>query len=607
MSLLQAVVIGLIALIITPSYFFYFDVVPKIVVLLAGTGVTLLGLGIVPRARGRAFRAFSWLLVLNLLSLAISTALSATPGEAAFGTNWRRFGSVTQAAVMLFAWLIASHTAGRPERLRVILRAIALAGGLSAIYGICQYFGWDPILPAAGYHIGEGIWTIVRPPGTLGYVSYFATWLLFVSFLSVALAGMETRAIWRRMALASAALSTVAMFLTGTRAAVLGLAMGLAVGFYLSRRGEFQSLRFSWRVPAVIGLILAAGAGFYLSPAGWQMRSRARWFVEDPSGGNRPTLWRDSLKMGMSKPVQGFGPEIFTAAFPHFESKALAESYPDFLHESPHNIFLDALVSQGLPGLLILCGLCALGLRNGGAWVRAALAAGIVSQFFTVFTMPTALMFYATIAIAVGMVSEPVEPAHGWYSRLAGAPVAVCLVYLAARFAISDHALELAKRGVESGDLPTASTKYEQYRRWNLPGTTSDLWYSRALLGLAQSAPNFPARYQAIAQSGAAAVRATTLAEDPFNAWYNLAGLYASQNDSRGTERCLRSAIAASPNWFKPHWALAQLLRLEHRLDEAETEAATAVELDAGKHAEVTQTLSDIRAPHAQAGPAVHE
>src|SRR5258708_9588330 len=40
--------------------------------------------------------------------------------------------------------------------------------------GIAQYFGLDPILPVAGYHIGEGIWTIVRPPSTLGYVSYFA-------------------------------------------------------------------------------------------------------------------------------------------------------------------------------------------------------------------------------------------------------------------------------------------------------------------------------------------------------------------------------------------------------------------------------------------------
>src|SRR5471032_2296174 len=93
----------------------------------------------------------------------------------------------------------------------------------SGAYGIAQYLGWDPLLPAAAYHTGEGFWTIVRPPGTLGYASYFATWLLFVIFLSLALANLETSAAWRRVAWAACAVATAAMLLTGTRAAVLGL------------------------------------------------------------------------------------------------------------------------------------------------------------------------------------------------------------------------------------------------------------------------------------------------------------------------------------------------------------------------------------------------
>ena len=102
MALFQAVVIGLLALIITPGYLFYFDVTPKVVVLLAGTAVALLGCGAVDyRGRGHVYRLFSLLLVLNLVSLAISTALSANPALSAFGTNWRRFGSVVQAAILL--------------------------------------------------------------------------------------------------------------------------------------------------------------------------------------------------------------------------------------------------------------------------------------------------------------------------------------------------------------------------------------------------------------------------------------------------------------------------------------------------------------------------
>ena len=41
MALLQAAVIGLIALIVTPGFLFYFDVTPKVVVLLAGAAVVV--------------------------------------------------------------------------------------------------------------------------------------------------------------------------------------------------------------------------------------------------------------------------------------------------------------------------------------------------------------------------------------------------------------------------------------------------------------------------------------------------------------------------------------------------------------------------------------
>ena len=641
MTLLQAVAIGLLALIIAPGYLFYFDVTPKVVILLAGTGIALAWWGMAGSkgagagsqgmgaggpgpamgarfARGTppwgpqpALRWFSWLLLLDVVSLSVSTAFSKSPALSAFGTNWRRFGSVIQAAVLVFAWLIASHTAGRPDRVKMILRAIATAGGISAVYGIAQYFGWDPILPAAAYHIGEGIWTIVRPPGTLGYASYFGTWLLFVAGLSLALADMETSSSLRRMAFAAAALSLAAMLLTGTRAAILGLAAGAAVWLYHS------GFRLTRRKAAAVALILAAGAAFYFSPPGWKLRSRARWFAEDPWGGNRPNLWRDSLRMGLARLPLGYGPEVFTAAFPPFESKALAQAYPDFAHESPHNIFLDALISQGLPGLLILCALCASGLLIRGEAlkplacprnrIRTALVAGIVSQQFTVFTLPTALIFYITIALAVGLTSDPVEPRRDWRFTFAAAPVALALIYLAARFTLADHALALARRSVESGDLRTAVAHYRQYQRWQPPGTTSDLWYSRALLGLAQKTPDFGQRFQAIAQSGAAAVRATQAAEDPFNAWYNMATQYASQNDWRRTEQSLRAAIAANPRWFKPHWTLAQLLRLENRMEEAETEAAQAAELDGDKNPEVAQTLVEIRAQRAGARAFEHK
>jgi O-antigen ligase len=571
MLMMQAAAIALIALILTPGWLFYFDVTPKLVVLLLASGVAL-----VPVRRCKLMG----LVMLTLASLALSTALSPNPALSLYGTHWRQYGALTQAAVLIFAWALSTQT--QRIGIGVVLRTVSAAGALAALYGIAQYLGWDPILPAAAYHIGEGIWTIVRPPSTLGYVSYFATWLLFVVFLSLALPG--------RLAKACTALALIAMLLTGTRAAFLGLAVGAVVWLF------WRGLRLPRR--ALSGGLAALLALFvlYLSPAGQPLRSRARWFAEDPWGGARPLLWRDSLRMGLARPLAGHGPETFTAAFPHYESAALARAYPDFAHESPHNIFLDALVGQGIAGLLLLAAWCALGFAAAwkirgkhpdlAACLAAALAAGIVSQQFTVFTIPTAVIFFATIALAVGLADfsgdVPAEPVRRF-------PFALPLLYFAARLAFADHALALAQHDLAAGNPTAAAAHYES------SGHSSDLWYSRALLVAAGKAPVVTVRLQAFQLAAAAGERATRTAEDPFNAWYSLSAMHASRNDAPGAERCLRAAIAAHPTWFKPHWMLAQVLRLESRGEEALREAALAVDLDGGKHPEVARTLQELR------------
>jgi O-antigen ligase len=571
MPLVQAVTIGLVALILAPNWFFYFDVTPKLVALFAGAAVCAL------LWRGeRPNRVYTLLTILSAISAAIAAALSSSPALSIFGSTWRRYGVAAQLAVLLFAWTVAA--AGERARL-MVLRAVAVASGLAGLYGIAQYGGWDPLIPRSAYQIGEGTWSIVRPPGTMGYVSYFATWLLMGGFLSLALGRVESSTLWRRIAYAGAALSFGAMALTGTRAAFLGLTAGLIAAAW----------RLGFRIPrrvlaAGVGLAITAAA-FYFSAAGWPLRSRTRWFVEDPWGGARPLLWHDSFRMGASRPLAGFGPEVFLATFPRYESRDLARAYPDFAHESPHNIFLDALVAQGIPGMACLLGLCALGLasawRARGPWIPAALVAGIAAQQFTVFTIPTALLFYTTVALAVP--GEPLQPAR--WRRAPFLAAAALLLFCAARYAAADCALQGARRGIAGRDLRAAASDYARYQRLRLPGAVADLWYSRALLAV-----------PAVLPAGQAALAAVHGNEDPFDAWYNLAEIYAIGNSVADTERCLRSASAAHPVWFKPHWMLARLLRLEGRVADAAAEAAIAADLDGGKHAEVVQTAAEINA-----------
>jgi hypothetical protein len=342
------------------------------------------------------------------------------------------------------------------------------------------------------------------------------------------------------------------------------------------------------------GVVVVLGA-FYFSPAGMLLRSRTRWFIEDPWGGARPTLWRDSLRMGLARPIQGYGPEVFTAEFPRYESAALAQAYPDFAHESPHNVFLDALISQGVPGLLLAAALAFLGLRitlrAGHPAFAAAFVAGLVSQQFTVFTISTALLTSLAAVLAIEPVPvPPLRRSRAW----AMAPFALALLYCAVRYTAADAALAATQRSLRTGDLRAAAEHYARYSRWRFPGTSADLWYSRAVFELAGRIPDSAQRIQAVVQSGVAALQAPATVEDPFDAWYNLAQMSAARNDAAGAERALRSAIAAKPQWFKPHWTVAQLLFLQGHTEEAKSEAVLALQLDAGKHPEVRRTLAPI-------------
>ena len=611
MAVLLAAVIALIPLAIAPGSFFYFDVTPKVVLLLWGTAVAAVWWTAAGGAAGfhRASRAARWFVPAMCgmaVSLVVSTLASVNPTLSLGGSNWRYWGMMTQLAALGFTYLLAACCAGQPDRLRVVLRGVAASGLMVAVYGIAQYFGWDPLLDARGYHVGEGIWAIVRPPSTLGHADYSANWLLFVVFAATALAVSEKQTPWRWLAWAAVAAGAVAIVLSGTRAATIGLAAGAM--FLILWRG----LQVTRRVGAVTLAMVLAAAVFYMSPAGEKLRARVHWAYEEPAGGARLLLWRDSLRMAGARWLAGYGPETFIASFALHQSAELARAYPDFYHESPHNIYLDTLVAQGVAGPVLLLALAASGFAaaivsrrsvspNPAAGALAAGLAGMtISEQFTAFTLPTALAYYGVIAMLVSMgvpSSLPRWPLGRRWPRVAVAVICAGVwAVFGARLCMAEKALAAVRRDLDAGLVGEAANRYAVYERWRWPGGSADLWYSRRLAQIAGSGADRAIRAEAFQQAGLAAQRAPQTTEAAFNAYYNLAAFYARENDFMRTEQSLRAAIFRAPNWFKTHWVLAQVLQAASRLQEAETEAATAVALDGGKHAEVAGTLDHIRA-----------
>ncbi len=609
MPILVPLVAALVPLVITPGLLSYFDITPKIAILLFGLSLILLyptanisNLHVLLRAP--AGRWFVYLIGLTWLGSAIATAFSSYPLLSLNGGNWRRYGFIVESGLLLFVLLSAAWLAADQNNIRALLRASVASGGLASLYGIAQYFGWDPWLPAAAYQAGEGPFTIVRPPGTLGHADYFAAWLVIVTFFGLALARLEP-ARWARLAaLGVSILSSIAIVLGGTRSALLGLLAGATVLVILNRP---RIRTRAW----MIGIAVAAcGAIFFLSPAGTQLRARVHWSTEDVWGGARLLLWRDSLRMALHHPLLGFGPETFATEFPRYESADLARSYPDFYHESPHNIFLDALTTRGAAGFLLLLGFCGLAIwtarrrasvlsrdRQGAVpELAAALVALLVCQQFVVFVVATALYFYLLIALLVAEPKDamPERRSTRWLFPV-GLAASLLFAAFAVRLLVADRALAAANQRIESGDASAAAKEYLVVLRWEPPGAGADLNYSRAMAQLAARTPVLSTRVQAAQQAVEAAIRATQTAEDRQNAWYNLAQLLAGQNNPAGVERSLRNAIAWAPNWFKPHWVLAQLLEATGRHEQALAEAEVAFDLDHARDPEVSETWRKLQ------------
>ena len=605
MRLLVPLIAALVPLLITPGVLSYFDVTPKIAFLLIGTALILLYRAenlrnISSILQARVGRWWVALLAAQWFSSAVATVFSTHPALSLNGGNWRRFGLISETGLLLFVLLASAWLAADRRNIRTLLRAAAAAGALAALYGIAQYFGWDPLMPVTAYQAGEGPFTIVRPPGTLGHADYFAAWLVVIAFSSLALERLEESK-WRKAAaLMATALVVFAIVLSGTRSAVLGLLAG-AIVFSVAGRPRLRARALGFSLAFLAALTL-----FFFSPPGSKLRARLHWSLEDMRGGARLLLWRDSLRMAAHRPIQGFGPETFITEFPRHESVELARAYPDFYHESPHNMFLDALTSRGLLGLLPLLALCVCGAgslacnRSQAALpapLAAALAASLVCQQFGVFIVPTALYFYLLLAILVATAIPyrvPMVSGARWYTPAALA-AAIVLAVFAVRLLVADSALALVDRRIEAGDATRAAEAYRTVLRWQPAGAGSDLRYSIAMQKLAVRSPLFAASLMARQEAIQAGVAATRTAEDRENAWYNLAMLTAGSNDAVSVERSLRNAIAWAPNWFKPHWTLAQLLELANRPQPALAEAAKAVQLDAGHDPEVTATWKRLQ------------
>ncbi len=568
---------------------------PKVVLILAGAALLLLLLqqwmsGAVRLARSRAAKTFLILVAAQAASLVLSTVFSSAPGLSLGGTTWRRFGTVEQLATLVIALAAAAVTTLDRRWTVTLFRAISVGGLTASFYGICQYFGVDPFLETALYKV-QYLGGIVRPPATMGNAIYFAAWLVPVALIGVGCAATETERGWKVLHAATAALAVVAIFLSGTRGALI--AVVVAGAFFLVRAGGEPAAAMRRQFAVAAGVVAVILIAVTFSPAGEGIRHRLLQWQQD-LGGPRVSVWRESPAILLANPIVGTGPETFGEEYRRIESEKLSHAYPDFFNETPHNVLIDAACAQGLPGLLILAAVFWLGIvRPRRDMTATALQAAVLGIFagsmFASFSIVEAMELWLLVGIGAALadnapVSEPeARPAPALL--IPATVLAGGFLFFAVILGVPDHRYAGVAEAVAAKDLNRPHEIYASANSWSagLPLAGYELYSSQQYAVLARSLADTPQASDAWALSRTAAGEAERRGEQRYSAAFQSSVLSIAAGDLATAEAKARLSIALAPNWYRPRVFLAQILQATGRNQEAVMEQRRSVELGADR------------------------
>jgi O-antigen ligase len=288
-----------------------------------------------------------FLVLLYLALIIFSTLVSIDFTRSLHGRPLRWEGLITLGCYIVIFLGASKYYTFSYRHVYILLFSISLI----AVYGIAQYFGFDPI-PQDSIRVDWKDFAF----GTTGNPNFLGS-LLTLALPITSGCYIYTR---KKIHLIASALFFTALLCSETRGAWIGTFMAglMLIVFLIINKVNLKPL-FTL---LLIFTIIIFGLNRYNN---FETRARFTSIIDDArsvaekapeyekAGSTRIFVWKKTLMLIKSKPLTGYGPDTLDIPFMKNFRSEVNKYYGNMVVDKAHNEYLQIAVTIGIPGLLV--------------------------------------------------------------------------------------------------------------------------------------------------------------------------------------------------------------------------------------------------------------
>ena len=284
---------------------------------------------------------------------------------------------------------------------------IILSAVIVSIYGISQYFGFDPI-PRDEIRMS---WS-GRAFSTMGNPNFLGTYMVII--LPIPIFKFLTDS--KKINLLTGSIIYLCLLVTFTRSALLGFAVILSFVtiFVIKRRDLWKNFTILMLVFVSIALFVNIESEGKLYGRLLSIGNDAQALFEEEdgyekAGANRVYIWLRTIDLIKESPLVGYGLENLQTVFVETYQDEMMEIFGEVYQvDRAHNEYLHVAVPSGVPALIAYLVFIYLCLKKGFELLRkdvsylpylTAVSAYLVQAFFNISVVSVAYIFWIFLGI----------------------------------------------------------------------------------------------------------------------------------------------------------------------------------------------------------------